>query len=339
MFKKLSLIFACWSLTLFWGPQGAAAGGPVTGGHIIQGSIGDATSMIPMITSDTASSDAQALIYNGLLKYDKNLNLTGELAESWRVSKDGLTITFKLRKGVKWQDGKPYTAKDALFSYQFMVNPKTPTPYAGDYLKVIKAEAPDDHTFRVTYKEPFAPGVASWGLPQLPAHLLKGKDPRKSPLNRNPVGTGPYLLKEWQTGQRLTFKANPDYFEGRALLDQVTFRIIPDTATMFLELRAGGIDYMGLTALQYQRQTNTPFFNNNYKKYKYLSASYTYMGYNMKDERFKDVRVRRAFSHAINKQEIIKGVLLGLGMEATGPYKPDTYWYNPKVRRYPYDPG
>lgn len=328
-------LLALWLVRL---PPAAATEVPVDGGEIVIATIGDATSMIPMITSDTASSDVQGFIYNGLLKYDKNLQLTGDLARSWEVSPDGLTITFHLRKGVRWHDGHPYTSADALFSYQFMVDPKTPTPYAGDYLKVKKAEAPDPYTFRVTYKEVFAPGLASWGLSQLPAHLLKGKDVRQSPLNRRPVGTGPYILKEWETGSRIVLTANPHYFEGRPHLDRVTFRTIPDMATTFLELRSGGVDWSSLTALQFRRQTNTEFFRKNFNKFRYLSSSYTYLGWNLRDPRFKDVRVRRALTYAIDKKEIIKGVLLGLGRVATGPYKPGTYWYNPKVRRYPYDP-
>jgi peptide/nickel transport system substrate-binding protein len=316
----------------------ALAQAPVPGGEIVMGTIGDATSLIPMITSDSASSDIQGEIYNGLLKYDKDIKLTGDLAESWEVSPDGLTITFHLRKNVRWQDGKPYTSADALFSYQFMVDPKTPTPYSGDYLKVAKAEAPDPYTFKVTYKEVFAPGLASWGLSQLPAHLLKGKDVRKSPLNRHPVGTGPYILEEWEPGARIALKANPHYFEGRPNLDRVVYRIIPDSATMFLELRSGGIDMTGLDALQYRRQTETKFFQRNFKKYRYLASQYVYIGWNLRDRRFKDVRVRRALSYAIDQNEIIKGVLLGLGKPATGPLKPGTYWYNPKVKRYPYDP-
>ena len=340
--KALQILAAGLLLTLlgwFTAAFPARAGQPVTGGEIVMGTIGDATSLIPMITSDSASSDIQGYIYNGLLKYDQNLQLVGDLAESWEVSPDGLTITFHLRKGVRWQDGKPYTSADALFSYQFMVDPKTPTPYSGDYLKVAKAEAPDPYTFKVSYKEVFAPGLASWTLPQLPAHLLKGRDVRQSPLNRRPVGTGPYILQEWEPGARIVLRYNPHYFEGRPNLDRVVYRIIPDAATMFLELRSGGIDMTGLNALQYRRQTNTPFFKRNFRKYRYLSSSYTYLGWNLKDKRFQDVRVRRALSYAIDKKEIIKGVLLGLGRPATGPLKPGTYWYNPKVRRYPYDPA
>ena len=116
------------------------------------------------------------------------------------------------------------------------------------------------------------------------------------------------------------------------------YRIIPDLATMFLELKSGNIDYMGLTPLQYTRQTDTPKFNKNFTKYKYLAFAYTYLGYNMLNQKFQDKRVRQALSYAINKEEIVEGVLVGLGEVATGPYKPGTWQYNPAVKRYPYDP-
>ncbi len=334
------LLAACCLLLAGGGVLAGGAGGetPVDGGRIVVGTIGDATSMIPMLTADSASHEMSGYCYNGLIKYDKDLNIVGDLARSWEVSRDGLTITFHLRKGVRFHDGRPYTSKDALFNYRFMVDPKTPTPYAGDYLKVKQAEAPDPYTFRVTYKEVFAPGLASWTLPQMPAHLLEGKDPRKSPLNRHPIGTGPYLFRRWDPGSRVVLTANPDYFEGRPHIQTLIYRVIPDMATLFLELRSGGVDWMGLTAIQYRRQTDTPFFRKNFRKYRFLSSGYTYLGWNMRDPRFRNLNIRRALSYAIDKEEIIKGVLLGLGQVATGPLKPGTYWYNPKVRRYPYDP-
>ena len=340
--EQMKKVLRCLAVLLIMLPLTApalCADEPVDGGRIIIGTIGDATSLIPMITSDSSSHEMSGFCYNGLIKYDKDLNIVGDLAESWDISPDGLVITFHLRKGVKFHDGVEYTSRDALFNYKFMIDPQTPTPYGGDYMKVAKAEAPDRYTFRVTYNEPFAPALASWSLSQMPAHLLESKDVRKSPLNRHPIGTGPYKFHRWIPGSRLELVYYDGYFEGRPNLDNVIYRVIPDDSTLFLELKAGGIDWMGLTALKYRRQTDTPFFKKNFSKYKYLASSYTYLGYNLKDPRFQDVRVRRALTHAINKQEIIKGVLLGLGREASGPYKPGTYWYNPNVRKYPYDPA
>ena len=311
---------------------------PAYGDLLIQGSIGDASNLIPMLATDSASHDIAGMIFNGLVKYDKDLKLVGDLAESWKVSQDGLTITFKLRKGVKWQDGEEFTAEDVMFGFQTITSPTTRTAYGGDFKEVERAIVVDRYTFRVIYKRPFAPGLSSWGsLVVLPKHLLAGQDINKTPFSRKPVGTGPFRFKEWKTGEKIVLEVNPTYFEGRPYLDGFVYRIIPDPATMFLELKAGGLDFAGLTPLQYKRQTETYKMRRDFRKYRYLAFAYTYLGYNLKDEKFKDVRVRQAISYAIDKNEIIQGVLLGLGLKATGPYKPDTQWYNPKVKKYPHD--
>ncbi len=317
------------------GPETA---GPCYGDTLIQGSIGEPSTLIPALASDSPSHEVAGLIYNGLVKYDKDLNLVGDLAESFEVSKDGLVITFHLRQNVKWHDGLPLTAEDVLFTYRTMIDPRTPTAYAEDFKQVKKAEAPDRYTFRVTYDKPFAPALASWGISILPRHLLLGKDIVKSPLGRHPIGTGPFVFKEWKAGEKIVLSYNPDYFEGRPCIDRVIYRIIPDSATMFMELKAGGLDYMGLSPLQYARQTRYPKFERSFQKFSYPSFAYTYLGFNLEDEKFKDRRVRQAISYAIDRREIIQGALLGLGQEATGPYTPGTWAYNPNVVRYPYNP-
>ncbi len=312
---------------------------PAYGDIVVRGDIGDASNLIPILASDSASHGIAGMIYNGLVKYDKNMNIVGDLAESWDISANGLVMTFKLRKGVRWHDGKPFTAADVLYTYRVTIDPKTPTAYGGDFLKVKKAEALDDHTFRVTYDKPFAPALISWGAAILPRHLLTGKDITQSPLSRQPVGTGPYKFKEWVAGQKIVLVANEDYFEGRPYIDGRITRIIPDTATMFLELRARNIDMMGLTPLQYTRQTDSKLFERNFNKHRYLAFAYTYLGYNLKNPLFADKRVRQAVSYAINKEEIVSGVLLGLGQPATGPFKPGTWPHNDRVKTYSYDPA
>lgn len=311
---------------------------PAYGDILVRGEIGDASNLIPLLASDSASHSIAGMVYNGLVKYDKNMNIIGNLAESWDITGNGLVITFHLRKDVKWHDGQPFTASDVLYTYQITVDPQTPTAYAEDFKMVKKAEVLDDYTFRVTYDKPFAPALISWSSSILPRHLLSGKDITKSPLARHPIGTGPYKFKEWLTGQKIVLVSNHDYFEGRPYIDGQITRIIPDTATMFLELRAQNLGMMGLTPMQYKRQTENNLFKNNFNKYRYLSFAYTYLGYNLKNPLFTDKRVRQAISYAINKDEIISGVLLGLGKPATGPYKPGTWAYNNKVRVYNYNP-
>lgn len=344
----LSILLGAWLLlALACGRKeaGGQAGGtpgtwqPSYGDSIVEASIGDISGLIPNITSDSASHEVGSLIYNGLVKYNKDYNLVSDIAESWDISKDGLVITFHLRKGVKWHDGVEFTAEDALFTYKTMVDPKTPTAYSEDFRQVKKIEVLDRYTFRVSYAEPFAPALASWGIWMLPKHLLEGRDLKQSPLSKNPIGTGPYKFKEWKTGEKVVLETNPDYFEGRPYIDRVIYRIIPDQATIFLELKAKGIDYTGLTPIQYTKQTEYPDFRRSFSKYRYLANGYTYLGFNLLDPRFQDKRVRQAIAHAINKQELIEGVRLGLGQEATGPYKPGTWYYNPDVERYPFNPA
>lgn len=349
---------------------------PAYGDAFIDSSIGDASNLISILVTDSASGDITGLVYNGLVKYDKDINIVGELADCWEIksgdkhlvygdcdkylsesekanidkAKDSketkdteeqasaFSITFHLRPGVKFHDGVECTAEDVMFTYKALIDPKMPTPYRGNYVMVKKAEVLDKYTFRATYDKPFAPALISWGMGILPKHLLEGKDISKSPLKRHPIGTGPYKFVEWRTGDRIELESNHDYFEGRPYIDRYIYRIIPDNATRFIELRAGGVDSMGLTPIQYLRQTNEPEFEEKYNKYRYLSFGYTYLGYNLKNKRFRDKRIRQAISYAIDKQEIIDGVLMGLGKIATAPYKPGAWYYNPDVKRYPYDP-
>jgi peptide/nickel transport system substrate-binding protein len=334
LFISALLAVACNSAPTTESSNNRADKEPAYGDIIVHGDIGDASNLIPLLASDKPSHDIAGLVYNGLIKYDKNMNIVGDLAESWDISESGLMITFHLRKGVKWHDGRSFTAADVLYTYQVTIDPKTPTAYAGDFLKVKKAEVLDDYTFRITYDKPFAPALISWGSSILPKHLLSGIDITRSPLTRHPIGTGPYKFKEWVAGQKIVLISNHDYFEGRPYIDGYITRIIPDMATLFLELRGQGIDISGLSPLQYTRQTENKLFRNNFNKYRYLSFAYTYLGYNLKNQLFTDKRVRQAISYAINKEAIISGVLLGLGKPATGPFKPGTWAYNGNVKIY-----
>ncbi len=315
---------------------------PAYGDTFIEASIGDIQGLIPNITSDSASHEVGSLIYTGLIKRDKDLNLVPNLAEAWELSKDCRTLTFRLRKDAKWHDAHPVTAADVRFTYEAMIHPRTPTAYKEDFLAVKDVEVLDPYTVRIRYPKPYAQALESWGIWMLPKHLLEryvaeGRL-REAPQNRQPVGNGPYRFVEWKSGEKVVVVANPDSFEGRPYLSRVVYRIIPSQATIFLEIKARGVDFAGLTAMQFKRQTEYPAFRKAYTKHRYPANAYTYFGFNLKDPRFADRRVRQAFAYAINKQELIDGVALGLAREATGPYKPGTWAYNPNVTRYPYDP-
>jgi len=320
-----------------------AEGGPAYGDTLVEASIGDISGLIPNITSDSASHEIGGLIYSNLIRTDKELRPEGELAERWDISQDEMTLTFYVRKGIKWHDGEDVTAEDVDFTFRYMIDPKTPTAYGEPFRQVRRAEVVDRYTYRVTYEKPYAPALLSWALWILPRHILEpawktGVDLRTTRQNRFPVGSGPYRFGEWKTGEKIVVQANPDYFEGRPYLRRVVYRIIPDQSTIFLELKARNIDLASLTPIQYRRQTEFPAFLKAFHRYQYLSNSYAYLGFNLRDARFQDKRVRQAMAHAINKQEIIEGVLLGLGRPAVGPYKPGTWWYKGDVKTFPFDP-
>lgn len=311
---------------------------PENGGTLVDAMVGEPSGLIAMIAGESAASAIASNIFNSLLKYDKNLELEGELAESWAISENQKTITFKLKPNMKWADGKPLTSQDVLFTWKLVTDDKTRTPYGADFKLVIKAETPDDLTFQVTYQQPYAPALDTWaGLHILPKHLLEGQDINTTTFARNPVGSHYYKLASWQNGERIILARNPNATQGQARIDQLVSRFIPDVASQFLELLADNIDSMALNPIQYARIFPArPDLTQKIALYKELGNNYTYLGFNLKHKPFDDVRVRQAINFAINKQEIIDGVLLGLGEPVASPYKPGTRWSNPSLKPYGY---
>lgn len=310
-----------------------------TGGTLIDAMTGEPSGLIAMIAGESAASAIASNIFNSLLKYDKNLELKGELAESWKISADQKTITFKLKPNMKWADGKALTSADVLFTWQLVTDDNTRTPYGSDYKLVVKAEVPDPLTFQVTYSQPYAPAMESWaGLHILPRHLLKGQDINTTSFARKPVGSHYYQLEHWNNNENISLMRNPNATQGQARIDHLVSRFIPDSASQFLELLADNIDVMNLDPIQYARVV--PARADISKKialYKELGSQYTYLGFNLKHKPFDDIRLRQAINYAINKQELIDGVLLGLGEPIASPYKPGTRWTNPELQPYRYD--
>ena len=312
-----------------------------SGGTLVDAMTGEPSGLIAMIAGESAASAIASNIFNSLLKYDKNLELKGELAESWKISADQKTITFRLKPNLKWADGKPLTSADVLYTWKLVTDDNTRTPYGSDYKLVIKAEAPDPQTFQATYSQPFAPALESWaGLHILPKHILQGQDINTTSFARKPVGSHYYKLESWSNGERITLVKNPYATQGQPKIDRLLSRFIPDSAAQFLELLADNIDVMNLDPIQYARVI--PARADISKKialYKELGSQYTYLGFNLKHKPFDDIKVRLAINYAINKQELIDGVLLGLGLPISSPYKPGTRWSNPALSPYQYDPS
>ena len=315
-----------------------AVGPPAHGDTLIYGMLGEPSNLLPYLSSDTSSSEVAGQFYVAPLKYDKDLNVVKWAAEEFDILDGGLRLRFVLKKGIRWQDGVELTADDVEFTYKVMIDPDTPTAYAGDF-KAIKAfRKLDRYSFEVEYEKPFPRSLSTWMGSIMPRHALEGQNLRATPLARMPLSCGPYLMKEWEPGASLTLGSNHEYFTGRPYIDRILYRVIPDLTTMFLELKAAELDVMsGMTAQQYLYQAKEAAFTAQYNTYSSLASSYVYMGYNLKSPLFSDARVRRALSYAVNKQDIIKGALLGQGVPTIGPYKPDTWAYNTAIEDYPHD--
>ncbi len=286
----------------------------------------------PLIATDSASSSIAAFMFNSLVKYDSTgQKIIGDLAESYRYVTPTV-IEFKLRHGVTWHDGKPFSAQDVLFTYNLIKSPKTITPYASDFRVVKSVNVMDDFTLRVTYEKPYFKALEIWMMGIVPQHILQNeKDIMGSSFNTHPVGTGPYILKKLEFSKQIVLEANPSYFEHKAKIERIVFHVISDPMTRFLMLKSGEIDIDSLEPMQYERQLGGDF-HKSFGVIETASHSYTYLGFNLRLNKFKDPRVREALSLAIDRQELIDILFLNHGKVCTGPFLPGSKGFNDRLK-------
>ena len=291
----------------------------------------------PLLATDSASGEITGWVFNGLVKFDKDARIVGDLAERWEFLSP-TRLRFHLRKGVKWHDGAPFTADDVVYTFELTRSPKLFTPYASDFRFVDRVERVDGHTVDVYYKEPYYKALAIWMMGILPRHLWeKVKDPMTSPLNRHPVGTGPYRLVSLENSGDAVLEANDDYFEHRPHIDRIHYHFIPDPTTQFLMLKAHKLDLGSLTPLQIEKQIDR-VFRDHYRIVKLPGHGYTYLGFNLKNGKFKDIRVRKAIDLAIDKEQLIGILFFSYGKVCHGPFMPGTFAYPEHRPKSPYDP-
>lgn len=287
----------------------------------------------PLFLSDFISYSISGLIFNGLTKFDKDMNFIGDLAESWDILKDGHEIIFHLRKNVFWHDGVEFTADDVVFTYETLISPETASHLSSQFGPVKELRVIDKHTISISYFKPYGSALESWTIGIIPKHVFQNRDVKSSFFDESPVGTGPYKMKEWIHGQKIWLESYENYHRGKPRIKNIILRIIPDTTTQFLELRSGAIDMMELSPVQFNYIQDSNFI-----KYRAGSFRYGFLGLNLIDKRFNDKRVRQAISYAIDKDSIINSVLSGLGSRSTGPYPPEAWYYSPGAKYFEYNP-
>jgi len=274
-------------------------------------------------------------------------------AEILPVAEHNPVILFHLRRGVRFHDGKEFTAKDVKFTYDAIMNPRNLSPRSSDFEPIKAVEILDPYTVRVVYQRLHSPAILAWTMGILPEHLLNDAALKKemdarglskaaratfglrdSDFNRHPIGVGPFRFVDWQGDEFVHLERNDDYWEGQPEYKDFYLRIIPDILTQELEFKTGAIDYYGALPHQVARYLK----DDTYQSFSSLAFAYSYIGYNMRNSLFADKRVRRALGMAINVDEIIEYLLYGEGERTTGPFPQESDWYDPSVPPLPYDP-
>lgn len=319
--------------------QPAKPAGPKVGGMIIYGTSGDPVNFNPILQSDTTSGWVVDRVFDGVTEVNEKLEVVCVLCESWTVGSDNKSYTIKLKKGVKFHDGKELTAEDVAFTYNAIKSKEYTGPRTSSFLAMEKAEVVDPYTVKFILKEPFAPFLLNLGYGVLPKHLYEGtpiKDWKEHPNNLKPIGTGPWKFKEWVKGQYITLERNPNYHREGPYIETVQMKFYQDQNVLAAAFENGDIDILTPAAKDVDRLKQALSKTVNW--YTYPTLSFTYVGINHTVPGLEDVNVRRALAHAINRPGIIKDILEGKGELMHSHMPPASWAFTPDVPKYDYDP-
>jgi peptide/nickel transport system substrate-binding protein len=346
VFSLTACSLICLLFTLFIAAAFAAQ--PPHGGTLMMAVEGEEANLNPQVVTGATAQPIVNNIFNLLIYMDFKFEIIPGLARSWEVSKDGLTYTFGLVKNAAWHDGKPFTSADVLYTLQ-EIYPQNPR---GSWWKPgvnVSPEAPDPYTFVIKLKEPFAPLLPTLafqvtGPNILPKHLYEGTDLKKNPYNNNPIGTGPFMFKEWVKGSHIELVRNPNYFakgkENKPYIDRIVFQTIPDSSARTLALKKGEIDYIPSTFVPLEDIADL-------RKDKNIvidkrgggPETIKFFLFNLRNPPLSNKLVRQAIAYAMDRNAIYNLALAGEAKIAKSILTSNTTWaFDPKVPDYAYDP-
>jgi len=272
----------------------------------------------PVVAPDIGSVMVNKVLFPGLVRPDEALRPIPDLALSWTTSDDGLRTTFKLRPGVTWHDGTPFTAADVKFTFDQILDLKSGSRLRSDFAAVDGVDVDDSLTVTFRLKAPFAPFLTLLGYNAgiLPKHLLQGAPlADATDFNRkHPVGTGPFMVQDVSPGASITLVRNPRYYGTPPRLDRIVFKVVPDVNAQVAQLRAGELDLITIEPANLASVQGVP----GVEVQQVPVVQHYYVGLNVARAHFRSPAVRRALAMAINREAIIKGVLRGYGDPAVG---------------------
>jgi ABC-type transport system substrate-binding protein len=312
----------------------------------------DPITLDPALAADVASATYIVEIFSGLVTFDKDLNIVPDIAERWEVSSDGRTYTFRLRRGVLFHDGsRMVTAHDFKYSMERALNPRTGSTVALTYLgdivgardfargraqEVTGIKVIDDFTLQITIDAPKSYFLAKLTYPT--AYVVKREQVEGNPRGwtRQPIGTGPFKLREWRLGERIVLEPNPDYYlEPKPALSRITFLLAGGSPLTMYENGEVDVAPVGINDIERVRDPRDPL-NKEMKQVAEL-ATY-YVGFNTRRPPFNDPRVRRALAMAIDKDALARVVLREMAVPAKGILPPGIPGHNPDIQGLPFDP-
>ncbi|MEE2822007.1 MAG: peptide-binding protein [Acidobacteriota bacterium] len=309
------------------------------GDSLVIGLIGDSDSLNPLTLETKNAQDIADLLFLSLTRINPDYSSAPSLAQSWEFSNNHRELTFQLRDDVRWHDGVKTTAHDVCFTLEKQQDPNTGYSNIKDKKYIKECVVLDDYTAKFVFKQEYPYQLMdAVGGHIVPKHILE-KIPEgemvRADFNRSPVGNGPFRFKEWKAQQYIQLEASQDYFAGRPSIDRIIFKVVPDQENLVIQLRSGQIDFMERIPPRFYEDLSQ---HENLVAHVHPSRSYTYIGWNLRDPRFRKRKIRQALTLAINRQEIIDSLLLEFGDICEGPILPILWAHNPHLPSFPYDP-
>ena len=322
-------------------------GSPARGGTLTLAVAAEPPALTSLTTTAATSVIVSPKVTEGLLTYDFDLTPRPQLAAAWSVSPDGLRYTFTLRQGVTWHDGQQFTSDDVAFSIMSLrqVHPRGQSTFQ----PLDRVETPDPHTAVLVLARP-APyllhALVASEAPMLPRHAYAayGADLSRSPNETAPIGTGPFVFKEWSRGNYLIYERNPAYWDpDKPYLDRLVVRFITDAAGRSVALETGEADLAGWTPVplsDVKRLGANPALVIDTHGNEYQNNQFYRIEFNTQSKAFADMRVRQAVAHALDRRAILNVVFYGYGAVANGPISPNLKaFYDPATPDLAHDPA
>ncbi|MEW6001981.1 MAG: ABC transporter substrate-binding protein [Nitrospirota bacterium] len=311
------------------------------------------TTLDPALIVDVTGGSIAAKLFNGLVRLGDDLSIQPDIAEKWKISRDGLTYTFYLRQGVYFSNNREVKAEDFKYSFKRILDPKNRSPNTWVFEKILGApefakgravniegiKVIDDYTLKIRLKKPFSPFLSL--LTMTAAYVIPKEEVDKwgPDFSSHPAGSGPFALREWLPNRELRLDRSANYFDGPAKVRGIIYRIIPEDLTAVTEFELGNLDVMTIPASEYSRYRNDP------KKQPYISSikglNTYYLGLNCSKPPFSSINARRAINYAIDKERILNTIYERRGRLASGPVPdilrkwnmPSHYEYNPEIAK------